>query len=576
MGKKKPVMSQPYTNSNNEFIFGESGGKGKNLSLFLRNLSLTGSPLSSKSSSGPYNSSESISAANSKIYGSLGYSNPTVAGASAHISSNIPTRPKNHRVSSSSSSLGLVLARTASRHGLESSPTVLPGLPVTRPRPGGRTAALSRYTDLDDDWDDQFDINVTSTKQSPVSPKHESAPSSPMQAAADVAPGESGISQSTRQVKFTRVLSPSDEDANINTQDLRALLWNGIPSDFRAFVWQVLLGYLPTNRIRHAATLKRKRQEYLEGIAMAPVDFSKLQPDKALQVNENESNLREKQLYHQINIDVKRTNPTDKLYSYPETQMSLRKVLYLWAVRHPASGYVQGINDLCTPFYLVFIQSYLRVVQCKAKNEPCFFSVPDLIDESGCDDVENALLTDPDLQTYTLDNLEPSKISLRVFSLIEADIYWCLSRLLETITDNYIHEQPGIIRQLGELRNLISKIDPELLQHFENEGVEFIQFAFRWMNCLLMREIPMNRVIRMWDAYISENPLGFNNFHVYVCAAFLIKFSAELKQMEFQDILLFLQNPPTSAWTEKDIELMLSEAFIWQSLYKNAGAHLRS
>ncbi|RCK56613.1 hypothetical protein Cantr_05836 [Candida viswanathii] len=79
----------------------------------------------------------------------------------------------------------------------------------------------------------------------------------------------------------------------------------------------------------------------------------------------------------------------------------------------------------------------------------------------------------------------------------------------------------------------------------------------------------------MWDTYLSETPLGFSNFHTYVCAAFLIKFSADLKQKDFQEILLFLQSPPTESWTEKDVELMLSEAFIWQSLYKNASAHLR-
>jgi len=26
----------------------------------------------------------------------------------------------------------------------------------------------------------------------------------------------------------------------------------------------------------------------------------------------------------------------------------------VWAIRHPASGYVQGINDLVTPFWQVF------------------------------------------------------------------------------------------------------------------------------------------------------------------------------------------------------------------------------
>jgi len=45
--------------------------------------------------------------------------------------------------------------------------------------------------------------------------------------------------------------------------------------------------------------------------------------------------------------------------------------------------------------------------------------------------------------------------------------------------------------------------------------------------------------------------------------------------MDFQEIMMFLQALPTRDWTEKDIELLLSEAFIWQSLFKNSAAHLR-
>lgn len=39
---------------------------------------------------------------------------------------------------------------------------------------------------------------------------------------------------------------------------------------------------------------------------------------------------------------------------------------------------------------------------------------------------------------------------------------------------------------------------------------------------------------------------------------------------------MFLQALPTRDWTEKDIELLLSEAFIWQSLFRGSSAHLRS
>ena len=37
-------------------------------------------------------------------------------------------------------------------------------------------------------------------------------------------------------------------------------------------------------------------------------------------------------------------------------QEMVERILYIWAIRHPASGYVQGINDLVTPFLMVFLQ----------------------------------------------------------------------------------------------------------------------------------------------------------------------------------------------------------------------------
>ena len=48
---------------------------------------------------------------------------------------------------------------------------------------------------------------------------------------------------------------------------------------------------------------------------------------------------------------------------------------------------------------------------------------------------------------------------------------------------------------------LLPKLAP-LAAHLESENVEFMQFAFRWMNCLLMREISVQNTIRMWDTYL--------------------------------------------------------------------------
>lgn len=40
-------------------------------------------------------------------------------------------------------------------------------------------------------------------------------------------------------------------------------------------------------------------------------------------------------------------------------------------------------------------------------------------------------------------------------------------------------------------------------------------------------------------------------------------------------MMVFLQALPTKEWTEKDIELLLSEAFIWKSLFAGSQAHVR-
>jgi TBC1 domain family member 2 len=49
---------------------------------------------------------------------------------------------------------------------------------------------------------------------------------------------------------------------------------------------------------------------------------------------------------------------------------------------------------------------------------------------------------------------------------LEADCYWCLTKLLDGIQDNYTHGQPGLLiltigihRQISRLKDLITRID---------------------------------------------------------------------------------------------------------------------
>lgn len=66
----------------------------------------------------------------------------------------------------------------------------------------------------------------------------------------------------------------------------------------------------------------------------------------------------------------------------------------------------------------------------------------------------------------------------------------------------------------------------------------------------------------------------FDNFYVYVCAALLLRFGPQLKGFKFQDLVQFLQKLPTKEWRVQDVEELLSQAFVYKTLFEAAPSHL--
>ena len=311
--------------------------------------------------------------------------------------------------------------------------------------------------------------------------------------------------------------------ANVDSNALQQMAWNGIPDVARAVVWQLLLGYLPSNNARREATLQRKRDEYRASVR------------QYWEIDDSRRTEYEQKLLRQIMVDIPRTHPDVPLFHTPAVQRGLERVLYIWSIKHPASGYVQGMNDLATPFYLVFLGAF----------------------------VDNPRACDI------------SRVPPGVLSAVEADTYWCLTKLLDGIQDHYTPSQPGIQRMIHRMEELVKRIDHDLFAHLEKENLIFMQFAFRWMNCLLMRELSLNSTVRLWDTYLAESRNGFDDFHVYVCTSFLVSWSSALKKKPFQELITFLQSLPTQNWVDRDIEMLVSQAFVLQTQFQSSKAHLR-
>lgn len=297
---------------------------------------------------------------------------------------------------------------------------------------------------------------------------------------------------------------------------------------------------MPPARKRHGIFLTRKHVEYDEIVAQ----------------HFNDGARRDEQLMHQIAIDVPRTAPDVITFRNPLIRESIARILYCWSIRRPASGYVQGINDILVPIFDVMLSEYRNRNLDRHPQETC--------------NNNNSSETNNTLEENVME------LSVDAFKAAEADSFWCFSKLLDSLQDNYTYNQAGITRQMARLREIISRIYPQLQFHLDKEGVSMMQFAFRWMNCLLVREFPLCMVIRMWDTYMAEGESAFTEFHTYVCAAFLAGWCNQIFSLDFQGIIQFLQNPPTKKWTIEDLEVLLSEAYVLKTLFSGSPKHLES
>lgn len=242
-----------------------------------------------------------------------------------------------------------------------------------------------------------------------------------------------------KRLQFASLL----REPRVSIAQLRQLAWNGIPDEYRATCWQILLGYLPSVAERRASTVKEKRALYWNAVTQFFGENG--EAEETVQRSEYET-----EVYHQVSIDVPRTNPMLPLFQIPTIHRILLRILYVWAIRHPASGYVQGINDLVTPFLCVFLQPHLTLEVGER--------------EGGTD---GRPPTHPEDVEYLV--TLPPCLSDEVLKEVEADVYWCVTKFIDCIQDCYTTSQPGIQRMLYRLEELVRKIDRPLHLHLQQQ-----------------------------------------------------------------------------------------------------------
>lgn len=390
--------------------------------------------------------------------------------------------------------------------------------------------------------------------------------------------------------------------------DLTRAAWNGCSHANRAHVWRLLIGYEPLMFAARESTLHAKRARYRHYVRALYAPLGRLHFDCAspictLEVNNldvynvdhddyitnmdyctglenihdnhnsphdrrpqqrHKQNLSPYQLQQaqdlvqragsplscerhvieyssfsaktlrQIEMDLPRTHPHLPIFHVDQVRDPMRRILYIFGMLNPNNNYVQGMNEILSAILVVFLAE--RVGDAEASSI-------------------NAFLVRPNLHGV---------LSQQQLADAEADAFWMFSAIISTVGDNFVADQPGILRRVARLEEIVARVDPTLMAHLAANGNDFLQFAFRWMNCLLMRELPFQLVVKLWDALLAY-PDGIADFHVYFCAAMLTYFADELVEMDFEECMIFLQHLPTDSWTEDNVDELLSQAFIWKN-----------
>jgi hypothetical protein len=166
------------------------------------------------------------------------------------------------------------------------------------------------------------------------------------------------------------------------------------------------------------------------------------------------------------------------------------------------------------------------------------------------------------------EDFDPGLLPPEAMSAVEADTFWCLSRLLDGIQDNYIAGQPGIQRSVRRMSELVGRIDractgaPNLIDPHACAFLSSVggtpRVSERRVHAVRvpMDELPLDardqrrehhpnvghlprpcshlRLSSRLTQLQAEGTEAFSQFHLYVCAAFLVRWSDKLQDMDFQ------------------------------------------
>lgn len=288
-------------------------------------------------------------------------------------------------------------------------------------------------------------------------------------------------------------------DKYINVHSLKNEGLFGFKNGERPYAWRLLLNLQSLDRSSFLDATNEKNKKYLLLLNLTEEikDFRETKNAMKLKLREDYRND-----LHQIDIDLKRLKKQYRMFKEEDITFMYENILLLFVEEWPWVGYVQGMSDILVPILHVFCEENINTAESSA--------------------------------------------------------FFVFANLFKLLYYNYSERQPGIIEFLDKFSSLLKEKDEVLYNHLKKEKVMEHFYAFRWANCLFTREFSLENIFILFDAMLSSD---VNLFLRKFSVALIIHFREKLLSLDFNSIVLFLQELDKIDFKREQILLLIKESF---------------
>ena len=308
-----------------------------------------------------------------------------------------------------------------------------------------------------------------------------------------------------------------------NKELIRKFAEDGLPDDLpmlRAYIWKILLNYLPEDIKKWEETLNEKRTQYS--------NYKKF-IEKKLEKEVKEKKYKSRDTLEQIIKDVYRTN-TQIAFFYEPTKIKnvgnkdefikmferrknctfnnieeiyydekeneihvdvLKRILFIYTVFCPDISYHQGMNELLAPIYYCY--SYDK--------------------------------------TYTEETEEN----------IEADSFWSFHYLMSKVSQSFVSaNDKGLEIKSFIFQKCLEFIDDEIFKSLQRVNIRNEYYCYKWFILLFSQEFEINDLLKIWDLVFSHEDKYY--YVVYIGLAILMMKKDIIVNGEMVDVMQSLQN----------------------------------